>query len=281
MNYSRLIILMVSYLIFQGCGREKPPGKSDTNILFLHHSVGLCIWEGNHNFMGHFFKKMKHSALKEAIDQYNIKSGQHYLIREQTFPKDKPYGWNNYPYDYYNIWVKHAGDKPYMEEPTLEMLTKQYQVIIWKHCFPVSNVLQDVSPQNIDSPVKRNENYKLQYLALRDKMHQFPNVKFIVWTGAAQVESETNVMEAKRAQDFFAWVKNEWDLPDDNIYVWDFRDLETEKGLYLLKKNAGDIDNSHPNEQFSEKAAKLLAQRIEDIIENNGTKTLLTGIYKN
>jgi hypothetical protein len=46
-------------------------------------------------------------------------------------------------------------------------------------------------------------------------------------------------------------------------------------------KNAGDINNSHPNEQFSEMAARLLAQRIEDIIENNGTKTLLTGIYKN
>ena len=33
-----------------------------------------------------------------------------------SFPKPNPYGWNNYPYDYYNIWVKNAGEELYMEE---------------------------------------------------------------------------------------------------------------------------------------------------------------------
>ena len=49
-----------------------------------------------------------------------------YFIEEKIFPKAEPYGWNNYPYDYYNIWVKNAGEQPFMEEPTLEILTKEY-----------------------------------------------------------------------------------------------------------------------------------------------------------
>jgi hypothetical protein len=282
MNNKIIILLAMTIVIGQGCtNTKKKPFKETVNILFLHHSVGLCIWEGSHNLAGKFIKKFKHSALKDAIATINEKSSLNYAISEQTFPKETPYGWNNFPYDYYNIWVKHAGDIPYMEEPTLEMLTKQYQVIIWKHCFPVSDIQADISPPNIDSPVKRIDNYKLQYLALRDKMQQFPSVKFIVWTGAAQVQNETNEMDAKRARDFFNWVKTDWDVPGDNIYLWDFRELETEGGLYLLDEYAKDKDNSHPNEKFSEQAAKLLAQRIADIIENNGTKTLLTGIYQN
>jgi len=276
-----ITLILMAGVINQGCSNEKVQYKDEIHILFLHHSVGQCIWDGKQSLAGKFLKKFKHSALEEDVTCRNQQNGPHYVISEQTFPKENPYGWNNFPFDYYNIWVKHAGNKPYMEEPTLEMLSKQYQVIIWKHCFPVSDVQQDISPPNVDSPVKRIENYKLQYLALREKMHEFPYVKFIVWTGAAQVKTETNEMDAKRAQDFFDWVKKDWDIPGDNIYLWDFRELETDGGLYLLSKNAREGSNSHPNELFSEQAAKLLAQRITDVIENNGTKTMLTGVYQN
>ena len=47
-----------------------------------------------------------------------------YLIEEKAFPQAKPYGWNNNPFDYYNIWVFNSGEKPFMGEPTLEILTK-------------------------------------------------------------------------------------------------------------------------------------------------------------
>jgi hypothetical protein len=282
MKYLIFSLLVFAIAItFQGCRKsEKVSSNNSVNILFLHHSVGLCVWEGKQNFLGKHIKAFRKSAVKNAFDDYNKSTGKSYLIDEQIFPKETPYGWNNFPYDYYNIWIKHAGDKPFMEEPTLEMLSKQYQVIIWKHCFPVSDVVEDTGKPDIDSPVKKIENYKLQYLALRDKMHQFPNVKFIVWTGAAQVKSATNNEDAKRALEFFNWVKNEWDLPNDNIYLWDFRELETEGGLFLLDKNAANVNNSHPNAKFSGQAAGLIASRIIDVIENNGTKTTLTGVKK-
>ncbi len=194
----------------------------------------------------------------------------------QAFPKASPYGWHNYPFDYYNIWVKNAAEAPYLEEPTLEILTRRYNVIVFKHCFPVSNIQPDkVSDLNAD--YRSLANYKLQYLALREKFHQFPSTRFVVWTGAAQVASRTNEDEAKRAKEFFNWVITEWDLPDDNIFVWDFFGLQTEGGLYFQPRFAVSEQNSHPNNAFSRSAARLFLQRLVDVIEFDGAKTNLTG----
>ena len=102
-----------------------------------------------------------------------------------NFPTTSGLPLGQLPYDYYNIWVKNAGDAPYQGEPTLEMLTKQYDVIVWKHCFPVGSILPDTGKPDVDSDEKRLENYKLQYAALKEKMRSFPDTKFIVWTGAA------------------------------------------------------------------------------------------------
>jgi len=221
-------------------------------IIFLHHSTGNNIWKG---------------GVPEWFDKYNTENGTDYKIEERAFPKGDPYKWKNYPFDYWNIWVKNAGPEPFMEEPTLEMLTQQYDVIIFKHCYPVSNILEDSGNPDINSEEKRLENYKLQYAALKEKLHSFPDVKFIVWTGAALVEQRTNPENAQRAKAFFEWVVNEWDEKGDNIYIWDFYKLETEGGLYLKVEYAAAPDNSHPNETFSQKAAPLFAQRIVNVIQ--------------
>lgn len=197
-----------------------------------------------------------------------------------AFPKIKPYGWNNNPFDYYNIWVNNAGEKPYMEEPTLEMLTKQYQVIIFKHCFPVSNIKPDQESSDKDSQLKTISNYKLQYLALRDKLHEFPNTKFILFTGAAQIKSTITEDEAERTREFFSWVINEWDLPGDNIYLWDLYNLQTEGGLFFKDEYAASVNDSHPNGVFAGKVVMLLFNRIIDVIEYKGSGTQLTGERK-
>ena len=253
-----------------------------TRIIFLHHSTGENIWKGGYFSGKTFFQKiLKRSSKNEAVpkwfSQYNTDHHSDYLITDQYFPKTKPYGWKNYPFDYYNIWVKHAGEEPYLEEPTLEILTKKYDVIIWKHCFPVSGILPDSTVPDIDSDIKTLGNYKLQYEALKRKMHEFPNVKFIVWTGAALVQAATTEENAKRAKKFFDWVRNEWDEPGDNIYLWDFYQLETDGGLYMKKEYASGTTDSHPNPSFSQKVYPLFCQRIVDIIETGGENTTLTG----
>lgn len=256
-------IQLILVFLFSGCSKsnQEPKGEG-MRIIFLHHSTGEVIWKGG---VPQWFKK------------YNKEKRTNYRIEEQVFPQTSPYGWKNYPFDYYNIWVKNAGEKPFMSEPTLEILTKRYDVIIWKHCFPTSKLMEDTGNPDINSEEKRMENYKLQYEALKKKMRQFPENRFILWTGAALVKNSTDEQTAKRAQEFFHWVKNQWDEKGDNIYIWDFHQLETEEGLYLKEEYAFSPNNSHPNEKFSQRVAPLFCQRIVDVIEDRGDSSSLTG----
>jgi hypothetical protein len=211
------------------------------------------------------------------MSDYNQANNTSYEIEDINFPTGKDYAWANYPYDYYNIWVKHAGDAPYRGEPTLEMLTKEYDVIIWKHCYPVGSILPDTGRADVDSEEKRLENYKLQYAKLKEKMRSFPDKKFIVWTGAALTKNGTSPEEAQRARQFFDWVKSEWDEPGDNIFLWDFYQLETEGGVYLKEEYATSPGDSHPRSDFGGRVAPLFARRVVNVIEGRGDSTSLTG----
>lgn len=273
-------LFFTTLLLLAGCNQSTllQPVEGAYKIIFLHHSTGDIVWKGD----AKGFEKVTNlfsekAAVPEWFQEHNEKMGSNYFITEQAFPKGEPYPWDNYPFDYYNIWVKHAGESPYMEEPTLELLTRQYDLIIFKQCFPVGYIEEDTGNPDIDSKEKRLENYKLQYMALKEKMLQFPDNKFIVWTGAANVKDKTTPEYAQRTREFFNWVKTEWDTEGDNIFIWDFYELETEGGIYLTASNARDQHDSHPAKSFGERVAPLFCQRIVDVIETNGSKTTLTG----
>lgn len=283
-----LIIVAIVTFLFGSCnGHEEVPA---TNIIFLHHSTGSVIWKGNTNptmtkvagkvsgRLANYFNRKDHVPL--LFEKLNKETDKNYIIKDLEFPKEAPYGWTNDPYDYYNIWVKNAGEQPYMEEPTLELLTKEYNVIIFKHCFPVTNIQADQDTSDINSKIKTISNYKLQYSALRDKLHEFTSTKFILFTGAAQIKAGATEEEASRAKEFFAWVTEEWDVQGDNIYLWDLRSLQTEGDLFFKEEYAVSENDSHPNKEFAGKAATLLFSRIIDVIENGGDKTHLTGEMK-
>ena len=258
------IVVIIFYVILclgLGTGSLQAQTKN-SNIIFLHHSTGQCIWDGGVN---------------EWFDAYNTDNNTNHQIIEQEFPKDDPYGWENYPYDYYNIWVKNAGQEPYRQEPTLEILTKKYDIIVLKHCFPVGYVDEDYNDPDIDSSEKRMENYELQYNALKEKMVLFPDNKFIVWTGAALVKNDTSSEQAQRTKDFFNWVKNDWDKPQDYIFIFDFYQLQTEGELYFKRKYSQGSDDSHPNESFSKRVAPYFCQRIIDVISERGDTADETG----
>ena len=233
-------------------GKEGSLGVK-AKIIFLHHSTGEVIWKG---------------GVEDWFKKYNQSHGTEYIIEERAFPSGDPYPWENYPYDYWNIWVKNGGPKPYQTEPTLEILTKSYDIIVWKHCFPVSNVEADKGAPKVTASEKALENYKLQYAALKEKMHSFPNTRFVVWTATALLSGETSKEESIRAKAFVTWVKKEWDEAKDNIFLWDFWELETEGGMNLPSKNAqGD---SHPSDAFGRRVAPLFAKRLVDVIEGKG-----------
>ena len=164
-----------------------------------------------------------------------------------------------------------------MNEPTLETLTQKYNIIIWKHCFPVSDILPDNGQGNVNSEEKRIENYKLQYQKLKEKMRSFPKTKFLVWTGAALTKQRTSPESAQRARDFFTWVREQWDEPGDNIFLWDFYELETEGGLYMKDEYAQGLKDPHPSKTFATKVFPLFCKRIVNVIEGKGDASSKTG----
>jgi hypothetical protein len=276
-KYLRNLFLSLTIIfIFYSCNNsEESTMGTPVNIIFLHHSTGGIIWKGG---LSGIARRLGFDGdVRRWFNNFNKRNEKNYLITEASFPKETPYGWRNDPYDYYNIWVENAGNKPYKEEPTLEMLTGKYNVIVFKHCFPVSNIEPDTTAPDIKSVKRTLGNYKLQYNALKEKMHQFPKNKFIVWTPPAQVKSNTNEEEAIRAQEFSNWVKLEWDIKGDNIFIWDFRELETEGSLYLKDSYADSPTNSHPGKNFAEHVAPYFCQRIVDVIEGRGDSSSLTG----
>lgn len=226
-----------------------PITNQSVRVIFLHHSTGENIWNGG---VSRFFYI------------YNNTHNTDYQISELAYPSDE-YDWANYPYDYWNIWINHGDEEEYKGQPTLVTFTRDYDVIVWKHCFPVGNIEADNGAGNVESSEKTLANYKLQYAALKAKMHEYPDTKFIVWTGAALIQSEADPVQAQRTRDFFEWVKTEWDEGGDNIYIFDFFELETEGGIYL--KPAYSAGDSHPNVAFSARVAPIFSEKVIDVIE--------------
>jgi len=250
--------------------------KSVVNIAFLHHSTGSIIFRGTTSKI--VYKVFKIGDMSKWFSNYNRNNGTHYTIENITFPKKEKYGWNNYPFDYYNIWVKHEGKTPYMDEPTLEILTEKYDLIVFKHCYPISDITPDTLKPDVDSDEKRIENYKLQYIRLKEKIKSFPNTKFLLWTGPSLTKESTTEEKAINIKKFFNWVKEQWDEPGDNIFLWDFFELETEGGIYIKDEYSINAHNPHPTPQFGNKVVPLLCNRIVNIIENKGDITTLTGL---
>ena len=116
-----LSLFLVATLAVACSGSQSPPPPEGTPIIFLHHSTGGVIWEG---------------GVEDWIEDYNADQGTDYAIVDRVYPGEG-YPWSNYPYDYWNIWIDHEGDRPYKKQDTLEILTADYELVIWKQCFPV------------------------------------------------------------------------------------------------------------------------------------------------
>jgi hypothetical protein len=244
-------------------------------IGYLHHSTGEAVWNG---------------GVRAFVEAWNAARRTDYRITRVTYPATtggwppvlhrlapNKYPWANYPYDYWNLWVKHTGRDRDRGELNLDDLTERYDVIVFKHCFPVSRVKPDDGAASVSSSQKTIANYRLQYEALKARLRQFPTKRFIVWTGAALPEAATNAEEGARARQFFEWVKRTWDEKGDNIFVWDFHELETEGGLFLKPEYCAKPRDAHPSATFAKQVAPLVGQRIVDVIEGRGDDASLTG----
>ncbi|WP_347841014.1 T9SS type A sorting domain-containing protein [uncultured Draconibacterium sp.] len=232
--------------------------------IFLHHSTGSNVYnEGN---------------VSDFINDYNIENGTDIQIQKRSYP-NTPYPWQNYPYDYWNLWINNECNNNSSGIECLESIATSYDIIAWKHCFPGAGIKDGNAEGDISSSIKTLANYKLQYRALRDKMDELSDTHFVVWTLAPLHRLATNRQDAARAGEFVEWVKNQWlneDAKDhQNIHIFDFFGIvaQTEENpdhgfQYALKydfERSHDNSDSHPNTIANETAGPLFAQFIIDV----------------
>lgn len=225
-------------------------------LIFLHHSTGQKVWEAG--------VKRAYQALRPAD-----------VLKQQLYPLD-PYPWDNRPQDYYKLWVKEPGKKG---QATLDQLTKKYDLISFKHCY-TADWMRPGGRGKPDGEVQSLANYKAAYKALKKKLHQYPDTKFVVWTVAASTRPQNKRAKHVKSQNlaFYKWVKNVWDEPGDNIYVFDFRKLETRGKLdFMSNADAAAPKDSHPGDRIAAYVAPYFANRLRHIVEGQGDSTPLTG----
>jgi hypothetical protein len=217
------------------------------------------------------------------INTYNTANGTAYEIEERAYP-NTPYPWSNYPYDYWHLWVDGHCNDTQPGIACLSGLTRDYDVIIFKHCYPGADVLEDTGSPDIASARKSLENYKLQYRALRGLMDNYGDTQFIVWTLAPRHRLATSTSNAERAHAFVDWVRDDWltedGRPHPNIAVFDFWGYAAEEDpdpgpnqsptntlKYGYEKSHSD-DDSHPNTLANETIGPRFAEFIVDTIES-------------
>ena len=240
----------------------------DQKILFLHHSTGNNLfYNGN---------------VAEYIQDYNTSHSTNYQITELAYP-NTPYPWDNYPYDYWNLWVNQSCNNDNPNIMCLDEMAINYDVIIWKHCYPGASIQSDNGNPDVSSSAKTLANYKLQYKALLNLMAQYPETKFIVWTLVPLHRNATNPAQAIRANEFVNWVKGSW-LQEDgsshsNVHIFDFfgnaaeMSANPENGVQYCMKYAYEGSHSgsdsHPNKLANETIGPIFSQFIIDAIEDN------------
>jgi hypothetical protein len=162
-------------------------------------------------------------------------------------------------------------------EPRFSDLVADNDVVIMKHCFPASDILEDIGKADPASPRQSLENYKVIYRRLRDMFDIYPNKLFIIWTlpprhRLFELSDGSKEVNAARATKFSNWLNGDF-INDGgyhpNIYIWDFRALVMDPNTNFLKyeyESSHHSPDSHPNRLANSEVSPRFAQYIVDAI---------------
>jgi hypothetical protein len=224
-----------------------------TNVIFLHHSVGRHLinqsqvrqhltaagfqfWDHDYNWVG-------------LIYPDGTRTGYSYVI-----PDD-----NTDPDGLASLFAQPVYRLPINAFSGL----MQHEVIVFKSCFPASNITDD----------EQLEQYKTWYLGMRDVMDRYPDRIFIVVTTPPLNPATTDAETAACARAFADWLKSD-EFPADhpNIFTFDFFDRlaegdTTAPDFNMLRAAYREGDDSHPNQLANETIGPRFADFIIEVVE--------------
>lgn len=222
-------------------------GGDFTNVIFLHHSTGGNLIEQGgvrEAFAAAGYDFWDHGYNDQGLIQPNgMTAGYSYNI-----PDD-----NTDPDGLADIFSQRLYSKPLNAFSGL----MQHEVIIFKSCFPVSNITSDA----------QLEQYKVYYLQMRDVMNQHPDRIFIIVTPPPLNPAATDAEVAARARAFAEWLNSEFLVGHSNVFTFDFFGLLAEGDANspeynMLRAEYREEMDSHPNEVANQTLGPLFAEFI-------------------
>jgi len=226
-----------------------------TNVIFLHHSTGENL--------------IKEGGVRDLFAQAGFNFWDHdYNYPGLTKPDGSETGYsywipddNTDPDGLANIFAQRVYALP------LNALSGllQHEVIVFKSCFPASNITSDA----------QLEQYKAWYLGMRDVMDQYPDHVFVVMSPPPLNPVATTPAAAARARAFADWLTSDAYLDGHpNVYAFDFfsylaEDDPVSPEVNMLKAEYRPAwEDSHPNQVANMTVGPVFAKAVMDAAVN-------------
>jgi len=159
------------------------------------------------------------------------------------------------------FWV-HISQRLYSKPLNAFSGLMQHEVIVFKSCFPVSNIASDA----------QLEQYKAYYLQMREVMDQHPERIFIAVTPSPLNSATTDAPIAARARAFAGWLKSDEFLAGHpNVFTFDLFDLLAESDasapdFNMLRAAYREGEDSHPTQLANQTIGPLFADFIIEAV---------------
>jgi hypothetical protein len=138
----------------------------------------------------------------------------------------------------------------------------QYDVIAFKSCFPTSHIGDDY----------QLDEYKSYYLAIRDRVDQYPDKIFIAVTMPPELPNNSDPDALARARAFTVWLQSdEYLAGHPNLFVFDFFDYLAGDDNFLRSEYRVDEYDAHPNERANRDVGPHFVAFIDQVIQGYDT----------
>jgi hypothetical protein len=223
-----------------------------TNVIFLHHSTGHnLITQGNvrERFTEESFDFWDHDYNWPGLRKPDgSEAGYSYRIPDN----------NTDPDGLYRIFTQRVYRLPLNAFSGL----LQHEVIVFKSCFPASDITSDEQLQQ----------YKDWYLEMRVIMNQHPDKVFVVMSPPPLNPAATTPKAAARARAFADWLTSKAYLEDyPNVFAFDFFNQLAESDpaaldYNMLRQDYRDGEDSHPNQTANEAVGPVFAEVLIEAV---------------
>jgi hypothetical protein len=215
-----------------GADPGKPPRA--LTMVWHHHSTGDSLLDGG----------LREALKANGIEFYDINYKEAvvdgYCIGDHTDPPDFPKNFTTPKYfDVIKSWEL-KGDR------------KQHDIIMFKSCFPASDINDDAMLQA----------YKSYYTAMIPTFRGHLDILFVAMSTPPLTRQETRPDRAKRARAWSRWITTEYPKLSPNVKVFDlFNALAIPEGKpdenTLVPQFATAKDDSHPSKAGAQAVTRL------------------------